>query len=56
MSIVWNCELNVDIAAASRVSMNRITKRSGIELLMYSGIIRSVFPFATAIEMRFWVL
>jgi len=44
------------MAAESRVSMNRITKKSGMALLIYWGIIRSTFPFAAAIEIRFWVL
>ena len=42
--IEWNRELNVDIAAARRVTMNNTTNQSGIAMLMKIGMIVSTFP------------
>ena len=40
--MVWKIELRVDIAAANSVSMNSTMTMSGMDALMYSGIILSV--------------
>ena len=41
--MVWNIELRVDMAAANNVSMNSTITMSGMDALMYKGMILSVF-------------